>query len=106
MIDKDQINEIVGLYAKHGWNLRRVLLSEALRKRIESATPELFGDAEVRDSDIDGAWFARSSRPGDETWELRRLSPDAFAVCEVFSEDDDDVTREEAMFEMEERLRG
>lgn len=106
MIDKNQIQDIIGLYAKHGWKLRRVLLSDALKKNLGAAAGTTFEGAEVRDSDIDAAWFARSSRPGDETWELRRLSSDAFAVCEVFSEEDDEVTREEAMFEMEERLRG
>lgn len=106
MIDRNGIAEIIGLYSKHGWKLSRVLLSEELKRGLGEDATGLFRGADVRNSDINAAWFTRSPRPGDETWELRRLSTDAFALCEVFSDEDDDDTREEAMFEMEERMRG
>lgn len=105
MVQKNQIGEILNLYAKHGWKLRRVLLSAESRKTLGEAASELFSGADLRDSDLDAAWFARSSKPGDETWELRSMGPEPFALCEVFSEEDEEETREEAMFEMEERLR-
>lgn len=82
------------------------MLSGGLKAALGADVTTLFPGADVRDSDIDAAWFARSSKPGNDTWEIRRLSADAFALCEVFSDEDEDAEREEAMFEMEERLRG
>lgn len=105
MADKNQIGEILNLYAKHGWKLRRVLLSTEAGKKLGESAAGLFAGADLRESDLDAAWFARSSKPGNDTWELRSLGPEPFALCEVFSDDDDEETREEAMFEMEERLR-
>lgn len=105
-MDKRTVEEIISLYSKHGWKLRRVLLSQALAKNLGADGAELFSGAKVLDSDIDAAWFSRSSKPGNDTWEIRRLSSDPFALCEVFSDEDDEETREEAMFEMESKLRG
>lgn len=104
-MDKKQISEITSLYAKHGWKLRRVLLSPKLFKSLAHGAGDVFADARVIESDIDAAWFSRSSRPGNETWEIRRLSAEPFALCEVFSDEDDEETREEAIYEMESKLR-
>lgn len=105
MVDSKTVTEIVSLYRKHGWILRRVLLSEGLAARLEGQREEVFGRVEFRNSDIDAAWFSRSSKPGEDTWELRRLSSEAFALCEVFSDEDEEESREAAMAEMEDRLR-
>ncbi|MFM8441176.1 MAG: hypothetical protein ACKN97_07800 [Acidobacteriota bacterium] len=105
MVDSKTVTEIVSLYRKHGWILRRVLLSEGLAERLKGRHEEVFGRVELRNSDIDAAWFSRSSKPGDDTWELRRLSSEAFALCEVFSDEDEEESREAAMAEMEDRLR-
>lgn len=104
-MDAKQISEIISLYKKHGWDLRRVLLSPALSQHLAGGPPGLFGDARIVESDIDAAWFSRSARPGNETWELRRLTNEPFALCEVFSDEDEEETREEAMYEMESKLR-
>lgn len=100
------VTEILSLYAKHGWTLRRVLLSEGSRASFGKEVRGIFGDVRLVDSDIDAAWFSRSSKPGNDTWEIRRLSNEPFALCEVFSDEDDEESREEAMYEMESRLRG
>lgn len=100
-----QIAEIIALYKKHGWELRRVLLSASLRGRLADELAALFGDADVRESDIDAAWFARPPKNGEETWELRRLSETGYALNEFFDEEDDDEIREEAFAEVESRLR-
>lgn len=104
-MDNKQISEIISLYKKHGWNLRRVLLSSNLARGLGDGAYGIFGDAKIVESDIDAAWFSRSARPGNETWELRRLSNEPFALCEVFSEEDEEETREEVMYEMESKLR-
>jgi len=101
MIDARQTNEILAQYKRHGWNLRRVLLSAPAQEKLLVA---LFGQADVIASDFDAAWFSRASPEGREAWELRSLSTAAFALVEVFEEDDEEDVREEDRREMETRL--
>ena len=89
MIDAAAIGEIISLYKKHGWTLRRVLLSEALSKRLSTAGADLFGDVEVIASELDAAWFSRSSRPDFTAWEIRHLSETPYALVEVLDNDAD-----------------
>ena len=106
MINRQQIAEILSLYKKHGWNLRRVLLSEPLKESLAgSPLAELFGAAEIRVSEHDAVWFSRPSRDNQEAWELRRLSESPYALMEMFDEDDDEEIREEALSETEARLK-
>ena len=83
MIDAAAINEILSLYKKHGWTLRRVLLSEQLRKKLAAAGGDVFGNVEITASSLDAVWFSRTSKPGFEAWEIRHLSPTPFALVEV-----------------------
>ncbi|HEY0458232.1 MAG TPA: hypothetical protein VGC97_03705 [Pyrinomonadaceae bacterium] len=105
MIASGQIAEILALYKKHGWILRRVLLSGALQASLANETQSLFGNAEIRPADVDAAWFSRAARNNQEAWELRRLSEAPFALHEMFEEDDDEEIREEALLETEARLK-
>lgn len=105
MIRAGQIAEILALYKKHGWILRRVLLSDELKKSLGSELETLFGDAEIRSSDVDAAWFSRQSKPEQETWEIRRLSETPFALMEIFDAEDDEEIREETLRETEEKLK-
>lgn len=105
MINERQTRDILLLYKKHGWNLRRVLLSEASREILSGSLENLFGDAEIILSAVDAAWFSRASGLACEAWELRRLSGAPFALVEIFESDDDEDVREEARKEMETRLR-
>src|SRR5687767_12407425 len=105
MIKGQQIAEILSLYRKHGWNLRRVLLSEPLRASLAGSLEELFGAAEIRASEHDAVWFSRPARDDQEAWELRRLSETPYALMEMFDEDDDEEIREEALSETEARLK-
>ena len=105
MINGRQIAEILSLYKKHGWNLRRVLLSEPLKASLAGSLAELFGAAEIRASEVDAVWFSRPARDNQEAWELRRLSEAPYALMEMFDEDDDDEIREESLSETEARLK-
>ena len=105
MIRAGQIAEILALYKKHGWILRRVLLSDALKATLADRTENLFGAAEIRSSEIDAVWFSRKSKPDQEAWELRRLSEAPFALFETFDSDDDEEIRDETLGEVEERLK-
>lgn len=102
MISVGQIEEIIKQYEKHGWTLRRVFLSVPTLESL-GALELAFGDTPAVAARIDAAWFSRASS-GGETWELRRLSASPFALVEIFDEDDDEETREEARREMETAL--
>ena len=105
MIKAAQIAEILSLYQKHGWILRRVLLSDELQKNLGDAPATLFGAAEIRESVIDAVWFSRPPNAAQETWELRRLSATPFALLEIFDADDEDEIREETLAEIEAQMK-
>ncbi len=93
MIDAGSINEIIALYKKHGWTLRRVLLSEQLQKNLSTTVADIFGGVEVARSELNAAWFSRTSRPDCTAWEIRHLSENPFALVEVI---DNETGEEEA----------
>jgi len=100
-----QINEIVATYSKHGWQLKRLLLTTEARALLAEAEQEKFGDAQVIDSHINALWFARPSQAGREAWELRLLAETPYALFETFEVDEEEEDREEVRREMEARLR-
>lgn len=108
MISVEQIREIIVQYQKHGWILRRFLLSDDLRVKFYNELVALsaggVAPVEFVSAEVNAVWFSRPSR-GGEAWELRRLSETPFALFEVFSEDDEEETREHARREMENRLK-
>lgn len=105
MINASQIHEILAQYEKYGWKLERVLLTENLRESVFTEMKTAFQTAEIVSSEIDAAWFSRIAKNGGETWELRHLSPNPYALLEVFDEEDDDNVREETLMEIEEKLK-
>ncbi len=105
MIDARQIQEILTQYKKHGWSLSRVLLSAPGKEILSASLENLFGDTEIIMSDMDAAWFFRSSGNDREAWELRRLSGTPFALIEIFDAEDDEEIREETRQEMQTQLR-
>ena len=100
MITGEQIQDILSLYRKHGWKLRRILLTGQLKKHLADSV----FDAEVVESEVDAVWFSRPSGEGKEAWELRRLSETPYALFEIFEEDDEEEVREEMRREMEAKL--
>ena len=98
MIDANEINEILATYKKYGWELRRVLLTQELRKSVG----QMFGGVTVFESDIDAAWFSRSPPPGAIAWEIRHMSTAPYALLEHLDETDADF--ESALRVVEERL--
>lgn len=79
MIDRNAIEQIVAQYTKHGWKLRRVLLSDAARSTMGD-TDQIFGETEVFVSDLDALWFSRSSNADMAAWELRHLATVPYAL--------------------------
>ena len=82
MMTPEQFREIVATYEKHGWMLRRVLLSAETRKRL-TAIP---ADVNIIDSGIDAAWFSRPPKSGTISWEIRSLGATPFALVEFVDE--------------------
>ena len=106
MNHSDLIKEIVSTYQKHGWQLRRALLSPETRHEFDAAFKSLPLDAvQVEDGLVDGLWFSRASHAEREAWELRLIAENPFALFETFEKDETEEQREEMRREMEARLR-
>jgi hypothetical protein len=107
VINERQVKETLLQYERHGWNLRRVLLSaESFGTLTEASRKTLFGETEIVSAASDAAWFSRPSLNsfGNEAWELRNLSGLPFALIEVFEAEDDEEVRGEARADMETQL--
>lgn len=104
MITAQQIQEILSLYAKFGWTLRRVLLTPKLKKNLGDSIQDIFANADISESKIDAVWFSRDPANNKESWELRRLSETPYALFEVFEIGEDEKICEEVRKEMEARL--
>ncbi len=88
MINADAIREVITIYQKHGWILRRVLLSSALNERLAEDKDAIFGEVPVIESTTDAAWFSRPPKSGGVPWELRYLADLPFALLDNIDEDD------------------
>lgn len=94
--------QIIAMYERHGWTLKRALLSKETRAEVDDS---IFNNAAIVDSDFDALWFARSSPADREAWELRLLAEQQYALFEAFEADESEEDREEARLEMENRMR-
>jgi len=103
MIDAQAVAETIKQYEKHGWTLRRALLS-AEGKDLLSGT---LGPIDMTDSDLDALWFSRCSNPRTEAWELRRLTGLPFALIAVVpadaSSEELESTLDQVVMDMRER---
>src|ERR1044072_2518841 len=97
--------EIVATYEKHGWNLRRVLITPAARAE-EPQIVEAFPQATIVNSEIDALWFSRPSHGGREAWEVRLVEEQPYALFEAFECENEEEAREAARRELENKLRG
>src|ERR1043165_3223507 len=105
MLATDRINlvkQIIALYERHGWTLKRALLSSDTREAFDES---IFNNAAIVDSDFDALWFARPSHAEREAWELRLLAEQPYALFETFEVDESEEDRAEARLEMENRMR-
>ena len=105
MIDVGTIAEIISVYMKHGWILRRVLLSDKLKSALANAGSGIFGGVEITPSQIDGLWFSRPSKGTLEAWELRHINTNPYALIEVMETQIDTDQRSEILNGIETRMR-
>lgn len=104
MIEAIKISEIISTYKKHGWILRRVLLSAPLKAKLGGSPGALPAGVPVFDSTIDAAWFSRPPQIGTGVaWEIRYLGNAQYALVETINEDSPDF--ESALAAVEQRLR-
>ena len=102
MVTDDLAKQIIELYERHGWTLKRALLSRETRAAIDDS---VFNSAAIVDSDFDALWFARGSQADREAWELRLMAEQQYALFEAFEVDESEEDRDEARLEMENRMR-
>jgi hypothetical protein len=99
MADPNPIAGIIATYEKHGWILRRVLLSDAAKQSLGPYADTL----PVTASDIDAAWFSRPPKSGGTAWEIRYLGGVPFALVENL--DENSPSFENDIAALQERLR-
>ncbi len=98
------IEEILAVYQKHGWQLRRVLLRPESRAELEAGITSL-GKAAQEEAELDALWFSRPSHEKREAWELRLVAENPYALFETFEADESEEEREEVRREIEARMR-
>ena len=94
--------QIIDLYERHGWTLKRALLTSETRAATDAS---IFSNTAIVDSDFDALWFARRSQADREAWELRLMAEQQYALFEAFEADESEEDRDEARLEMENRMR-
>jgi hypothetical protein len=100
----DRFRETISSYRKHGWQLRRVLISESTADALRRSGELDFDGIEPEGTPVDALWFARPSHAGREAWELRLIGDSPYALFEAFDADCDEDLREEKLREMQTRL--
>jgi len=105
MTQIDRLREIIATYRKHGWSLRRVLLTPETETLCEEREQALFAEAGVAAATIDALWFSRPSHEKREAWELRLVADTPYSLFETFESDESEEQREELRREMEAQMR-
>ncbi len=98
------IDEILAVYQKHGWQLRRILLRPDSRADFALERLQL-GGIEPEEATIDALWFSRPSHQQREGWEIRLVAENPYALFETFEADEAEEEREDVRREMEARMR-
>ena len=102
MMTAAEFRSIVEQYVRHGWVLRRVLLSESTRQKLADHVAGVLGEAPVVEREFDAAWFSRPPADGTIAWEIRNLGDTPYALVEHLDEGDPQF--ENALRLVEERL--
>lgn len=102
MIDQKALLELIAVYERHGWVLRRMLFSNPQDHNAVGKS-EAINSVPYKQSEIDAAWFSRPPADGPIAWELRYLGEKPFALLENLNEDDPDFEKD--LTEVEGRLQ-
>ena len=85
-------------------NTRAIDTPESSGNARKEDNPASLGGVPVRESSFDAMWFTRPAQGGREAWELRALSPNPYALLELFEPGELEDDREDVRREMEMRL--
>lgn len=102
MMDAAEFRSIVDIFAKHGWVLRRVLLSGSLYKELAGQISADLAGLPVVERDLDAVWFSRPPADGPIAWEIRNLGSTPYALVEHLDENGPEF--ESALEMVEKRL--
>ena len=80
MMDDAAFSDIVSVYVKHGWTLRRVLLCAETLSKLSGTLESSYPNIPVIESDVDAAWFSRLRSDGPTAWEIRLMSTSPYAL--------------------------
>ena len=97
--------EIIATYQRHGWQLKRVLVTPETRNDLSEQDLGVFNEASLSEAEFDALWFARPSHADREVWELRLLAEHPYALFAAFESDETEAEREAARLEMEHQMR-
>src|SRR3981081_258801 len=97
--------EIIATYRKHGWQLRRALMTSETRAEADKRADILFENVRIDEAPVDALWFSRASHKNREAWELRLVADVPYALFETFAADQAEEARENVRREMEARMR-
>ena len=101
MTDPATVGEIIKQYEKHGWTLRRALLSDDSRLKLSAS----LGAIDIFTSELEALWFSRRSKPENESWEVRRLTGSPFALVAVVSTTSSEEELEAALAQVADDMR-
>ena len=104
MNQQELIRDILAIYQKHGWQLRRLLLVPETRAEVVNREELTFAGVRVDDSNVDALWFSRPSSNKREAWELRLIAETPYALFDTFEADEPEEAHEEKRQEMEARM--
>ena len=104
MNQMDRIQELLIVYQKHGWEMKRLLICPETRDELVKDEMS-FAGIRVEDSSLDALWFSRPSHYNREAWELRLVAESNYALFETFEVDESEEAREDVRREMEARMR-
>src|SRR3954454_17962367 len=103
MTSIDPLLEIVASYRKHGWQLRRVLLTDTDARLALNQNPAVAGAA-VALTSLDALWFSRPSHQGREAWELRLIAETPYALARTFQPEEAEDAPDQAPTQMTVRM--
>lgn len=101
----DRAREIIATYQKHGWQLRRALITKTTAAEVKATGATVLAETPMLDSVIDALWFSRPSHHQREAWELRLIAEMPYALFETVAADLAAEARDQVLKEMESRLQ-
>ena len=87
----ETVAEMIATYKKHGWELRRILLSPGSKSKVGARFAVTFPGIKFTDSGVDAIWFSRSPTGGPVAWEIRYLGNTPFALVQTIDESAPDL---------------